>query len=172
LPVEAPKTREVVLVNLLNGTFAVGPGVQSLRLAALADFLTHQLPFAFDTAATAPLWQAFFDRVLPDPASQQVVAKYLGYVFVPPSQLKLEKVLLLHGGGANGKSVFFDVITDLLGSDNVSHYSLSSFTKEPAYSRAHLATKLVNYASELNGRMETDTFKQLVSGEPWCWTSH
>lgn len=166
LPIGAAKNRDLVQVNLLNGTFEVGANVQALRPPARADFLTHQLPFAYAPTVTAPLWQDFLDRVLPDAASQQVLAEYLGYVFVAPSQLKLEKVLLLHGSGANGKSVFFEVVTALLGSDNVSHYSLSSLTKEPAYSRAHLATKLVNYASELNGRLEIDTFKQLVSGEP------
>jgi putative DNA primase/helicase len=161
----AAKVRTLVLVNLLNGTFEIGRE-RHLRPAAAADFLTHQLPFAYAPAATAPRWQAFLDRVLPDAASQQVVAEYLGYVFVAPSQLKLEKVLLLHGSGANGKSVFFEVVTALLGPENVSNYSLNSLTGEPAYSRAHLATKLVNYASELNGRLEADTFKQLVSGEP------
>lgn len=165
LPAPTAKTRAVVLVNLQNGTFEIGPATQ-LRPAVAADFLTHQLPFAYAPTATAPRWQTFLDRVLPDAASQQVLAEYLGYVFVAPAQLKLEKVLLLYGSGANGKSVFFEVITALLGPENVSNYSLSSLTGEPAYSRAHLATKLVNYASELNGRLEADTFKQMASGEP------
>ena len=166
LPAPAAKSRAVVLVNLQNGTFEIGARAPALRPPAAADFLTHQLPFAYDPAATAPRWQTFLDRVVPDAESQQVLAEYVGYVFVPKARLKLEKVLLLHGGGANGKSVFFEVITALLGPENVSNYSLNSLTGDPAYSRAHLATKLVNYASELNGRLEADTFKQLVSGEP------
>jgi len=166
LPAPAPKTRAVVQVNLLNGTFEVGADKQTLRPPAPADFLTHQLPFAYVPTATAPRWLDFLNRVVPDEASQQVLAEYLGYVFVAPSQLKLEKVLLLHGSGANGKSVFFEVVTALLGPENVSSYALSSLTGEPAYCRAHLATKLVNYASELNRGLEADTFKQLISGEP------
>ena len=166
LPAPAATTRALVLVNLQNGTFEIGARTQTLRPPAPADFLTHQLPFAYDPAATAPRWQAFLDRVVPDADSQQVLAEYLGYVFVAPSLLKLEKVLLLYGTGANGKSVFFEVVTALLGPENVSNYSLNSLTGDPAYSRAHLATKLVNYASELHGRLEADTFKQLVSGEP------
>jgi putative DNA primase/helicase len=166
LPTAATTNREVVLANLRNGTFEIGFESQQLRPPAAEDFLTHELPFAYNEGATAPRWQAFLNRVVPDVASQQVLAEYLGYVFVAPAALKLEKVLLLYGTGANGKSVFFEVVTALLGPDNVSNYSLSSLTKEPAYSRAHLATKLVNYASELNGRLEADTFKQLASGEP------
>jgi putative DNA primase/helicase len=34
------------------------------------------------------------------------------------------------------------------------------------YFRAKLANKLVNYASEINGKLEASIFKQLVSGEP------
>jgi len=166
LPAPSPTTREVVSINLQNGTFDIGLNHQGLRAAVAADFLTHELPFAYDPAALAPLWLAFLDRVVPDKASQRVLAEYLAYLFIPAVKLKLEKVLLLYGTGANGKSVFFEIITALLGPENVSHYSLSSLTKGEAYARAHLATKLVNYASELNGKLEVDTFKQLASGEP------
>ncbi|QDA62492.1 DNA primase [Hymenobacter jejuensis] len=166
LPVPVANSRTVVRINLLNGTFDVGSKAQELRLPMAEDFLTHQLPFAYDPAATAPQWQSFLNRVVPDVASQKLLAEYIGYVFASPSQLKLEKVLLLYGTGANGKSVFFEVVNALLGPENISNYSLKSLTGDPAYSRAHLGTKLVNYASELNGRLEADTFKQLVSGEP------
>lgn len=166
LPSPSNAGRSLVLVNLRNGTFEIGTDAQRLRPPVADDFLTHQLPFAYEPNALAPRWQAFLDRVVPDVTSQKVLAEYLGYLFVAPSKLKLEKVLLLYGTGANGKSVFFEVVTALLGPDNVSNYSLTSLTKEPAYCRAHLATKLVNYASELNGKLEADTFKQLASGEP------
>lgn len=166
LPAPVAVTRTVVLVNLGNGTFEIGPDSQHLRPPAAANFLTHQLPFAYAPKATAPRWQTFLNQVVPDPASQQVLAEYLGYLFVAPATLKLEKVLLLYGTGANGKSVFFEVVTALLGPENTSNFSLSSLTGNPAYCRANLANVLVNYASELSGRLEVDTFKQLVSGEP------
>ncbi|MCC5612896.1 phage/plasmid primase, P4 family [Nostoc sp. CHAB 5834] len=157
---------DTVKINLQNGTFEIGMDRQHLRAPDAADFLTHQLPFAYDPAATAPRFQAFLNRVQPDPDCQKLLAEYLGYVFISPAKLKLEKTLLLYGSGANGKSVFFEIVTALLGKENVSHYSLQSLTNEPAYCRAHLATKLVNYASEINGKLEADTFKQMVSGEP------
>jgi putative DNA primase/helicase len=158
--------RDTVKINLQNGTFDINTDNQQLRAPDAADFLTHQLPFAFDTTANAPQFQAFLDRVQPDTDCQKLLAEYLGYIFISPAKLKLEKTLLLYGSGANGKSVFFEIVTALLGPDNVSHYSLQSLTNEPAYCRAHLATKLVNYASEINGKLEADTFKQMVSGEP------
>ena len=157
---------DIVKINLINGTFEISTQKQQLCKPKAADFLTYQLPFAYDSGAKAPLFEKFLGCVQPDEACQQLLAEYIGYVFVSRTKLNLEKILLLYGSGANGKSVFFEIITALLGSDNVSHYSLSSLTNEPAYCRAHLATKLVNYASEINGKLEANIFKQLASGEP------
>ncbi|GAB3018991.1 DNA primase family protein [Spirosoma pulveris] len=158
--------RDTVRINLTNGTFEISTESQHLRAPDAADFLTYQLPFAYDPTATAQQFQTFLDRVQPDTDCQKLLAEYLGYVFISPAKLKLEKTLLLYGSGANGKSVFFEIVTALLGKDNVSHYSLQSLTNEPAYCRAHLGTKLVNYASEIHGKLEADAFKQMVSGEP------
>jgi putative DNA primase/helicase len=104
--------------------------------------------------------------VLPDKQAQNILAEFLGYVFTDTSTLKLEKALLLYGDGANGKSVFFEVVTALLGIENTSNHSLENLTNETGYHRATIANKLVNYASELNGKLEASIFKQLVSGEP------
>lgn len=88
----------------------------------------------------------------------------MGYIFT--NGLKLKKVAILYGGGANGKSVFFDIIQALIGRDNICNYSLQSLTKVDSYERASLSNKLLNYASEINGKLEASTFKQLASGEP------
>ena len=163
-PAPAPSENEV-LINLLNGTFAVSKDGQYLRPPDRKDFLTYQLPFTYDRDATAPQWQRFLDRVLPDKDSQKVLAEYIGYLFT--KKLKLEKTLLLYGTGANGKSVFFEIIMALLGgNNNVSNYTLQSLTIAPAYARAELSKYLLNYASEISGKLEANIFKQLVSGEP------
>ena len=73
---------------------------------------------------------------------------------------------MLYGGGANGKSVFFEIVNALLGAENIICHSLQDLTDGSGYYRAQLANKLVNYASEINGKLESSIFKQLVSGEP------
>lgn len=160
------RPEDIVLVNLRNGTFEIGSQGNHLRTFRQEDFITYQLPFAYDAGATAPRFKSYLDQVLPDIERQQVLAEYLGYVFITPATLKLEKTLLLYGSGANGKSVFFEIVTALLGKQNVSGYNLQSLTNENGYQRAKLANILVNYASEINGNMDTAIFKQLVSGEP------
>ncbi|GLB49839.1 DNA primase family protein [Neptunitalea lumnitzerae] len=157
-----------VFINLLNGTFEINNKGTQLRPFNQLDFITYQLPFEYNPTAKAPLFEVYLNRVLPDKERQKVLAEYLGFVFVKHgnNRLKEEKALILYGTGANGKSVFFEVVSALLGSENTSNYSLQSLTNDNGYFRAKLANKLVNYASEINGKLESSIFKQLVSGEP------
>lgn len=164
---QAPvRSATTVKINVLNGTFHLEGGKQSLNSYDRDDFLTYQLPFRYDRSQDCPLFQKFLDRVIPDLDCKKLLAEFIGYVFVPTSLLKLEKALLLYGQGANGKSVFFEIIRAMLGPENISHYSLENLTTGNAYCRAQIGHKLLNYASELSGRMDVDVFKQLVSGEP------
>lgn len=155
-----------ILINLLNGTYEIYDNNRKLRDYESTDFITHQLPFNYDEKATSPLFENYLNEVLPDVDKQKVFAEFCGYIFVKPSFLKLEKILILFGSGANGKSVFFEILNALLGKENVSNFSLQSLTNENGYYRAKIANKLVNYASEINGKLETDIFKQIASGEP------
>jgi len=159
---------DTVLINLQNGTFEISSQKTILRPFDRSDFLTYQLPFEYDPQAKAPMFEAYLNRVLPDKERQRVLAEYLGFVFIKngSNALKEEKALILYGTGANGKSVFYEIVNALLGNENVSSYSLQSLTNDNGYFRAKLANKLVNYASEINGKLETSIFKQLVSGEP------
>lgn len=106
-------TEGVTLINLQNGTFEITDTSQQLREQRREDFLKYQLPFSYDPNATCPLFDKYLKRVLPDKESRKVLAEYVGYIFT--NGLKLEKVAILYGGGANGKSVFFDIIQALIG---------------------------------------------------------
>lgn len=156
----------VVLLNLQNGTLEVTPAGTQLRPFNPEDFLTYQLPFNYDPEARAPMFIKFLNRVLPEQDLQNILSEFLGYVFINTNYLKLEKALLLYGTGANGKSVVYDIVYALLGDANVTSYSLENLTDKSGYYRAMIAGKLVNYASEINGKLETSFFKQLASGEP------
>ena len=156
--------KDTVLINLLNGTFEITEKNQRLREFSSKDFITYQLNFKYQPKATAPLFQKYLNEVLPDQESQRVLAEFMGYVFT--RNLKLEKVLFLYGSGRNGKSVMFEIITAMLGADNISGYSLSSITDEKGYHRAKLVNKLLNWASDIGDRLQSNTFKQLASGEP------
>ena len=163
-----PSNKDKVLINLKNGTFEISPQGTKLRPFDRSDFITYQLPFEYNPQAKAPLFEAYLNKVLPDKERQNVLAEYLGYVFIKHGSktLKEEKALILYGTGANGKSVFFEIVTAMCGRDNVSNYSLQSLTEEKGFYRAKISNKLVNYASEISGKLEASLFKNMVSGEP------
>ncbi len=153
-------------INLSNGTYLINKTGHSLKPFDKNDFLTYKLPFELDVNATAPIFQKYLDRVLPDNKMQQVLAEFIGYIFVKNSVLKLEKALILFGSGSNGKSVLFDIVINLLGKDNVCNYSLQNLTDDRSYTRSELGGKLLNYASEISTKLNPTIFKILVSGEP------
>lgn len=158
--------KNTVLINLQNGTLEITENGAELREFRSKDFLTYQLGFKYDSNTNGKLWQKFLNEVLPDQGKQKVLAEFFGYIFINPSVLKLEKVLMLYGGGSNGKSVVFEVLNAMLGEENVSNYSLESLTNQNGYYRASIGDKLVNYASELSNKLDTTLFKQLASCEP------
>jgi putative DNA primase/helicase len=162
-----PMDKDTVLINLENGTFEIGKKGVRLRPFDANDFLTYQLPFKYNPKAKAPIFQKYLNEVLPDISRQKVISEFSGFVFIKhgSKQLKEEKALILHGDGANGKSVFYEVLTALLGKENTSYFTLQELTDQHGYNRASIANKLVNYSSEISGKMETNIFKNMVSGE-------
>ena len=157
--------RQASLINLKNGTFEISDGVQKLRDFRKEDFLTYQLPFSYDENEKPEKFLKFLNEVLPEKELQDILAEYIGSIFIPNEVLKFEKALFLYGTGSNGKSVIFDIINALLGKENFSSYSLESITKDKD-SRAMIADKLLNYSSEMSTNLESDIFKKLVSREP------
>jgi putative DNA primase/helicase len=156
----------VTMINLANGTYVISPSRKYLKPFDQEDFIKYKLPFAYIPGAKSPLFSDYLNRVLPDVEKQNVLAEFLGYLFVKNTVLKLEKGLILYGSGANGKSVFFEIVLKLLGSDNVSNYTLQSLTDNNGYTRSMLSGKIVNYASEISSKMNPTLFKMMISGEP------
>lgn len=154
-----------IQINLSNGTFVIKDGVYDLRTFKPDDFMRYILPFKYNIKAQCEMFDKFLNRVLPDKECQNILAEYIGWLFIP--EMKQEKALFLYGKGANGKSVFFDIIKALLGTDNISSYTMSNLCDDSGYYRAMLVNKLLNYSSEIGGtKINADTMKQIISGEP------
>lgn len=170
LPKPEPDKNKV-LINLLNGTMEFNNGIRTRRSFNSKDFLTYQLPFSYNENATAEKWIKFLNRVLPDVSAQNLLAEYLGYLFIKNGSgvMKAEKCLILYGNGKNGKSVVHDVINGMLGgSENVTAYPLQDLIDVNGYYRAMIDDKILNYATEISHQMNDHgkgIFKNLTSGE-------
>ncbi len=152
-----------VWVNLSNGTLVVSiDGTAVLREHRKEDLFSYTLQYAFDAQAECPQWHAFLDRVLPERESQQVLREFIGYCLMKDH--RLEKMLMLYGGGLNGKSVTLDVIETLLGPVNVSYLSLSDLTNDEV-KRSAIEGKKLNISHESGKDVNPNVLKQLTSGE-------
>lgn len=150
-----------ILINLKNGTFEFTGSKWNLKAFDPKDFLTYQLPFSFDPGAGCNLFDTYLEKVLPDIDSRLILQEFAGFIF---TKLNLEKCLILTGGGSNGKSVFFNILTALVGTENTLSYSMGLFNHE--YNRAKLTNVLLNYSSEKGTDLNVEIFKALISGEP------
>ena len=153
------------IINLQNGSLVLGDAGVTLKGFDHRDFLTHQLDFEYNKTAKNALFQQYLDRVLPDKDTQQTLQQTAGYLFV--KGLKLEKVFFLFGTGANGKSVFFEILNGIVGSENISNFSLETLTDDKGYHRAMIKDKIVNYGTDIKlNNIDPAKFKTLASIEP------
>lgn len=158
--------QKTVKINLQNGTCLFSNNGITVKDFDKEDNLKYILPFNYNENALCPEFDKYLEFVLPEQQSRESLSEFIGYCLVDNETLKLEKVAILIGTGANGKSVFFDIVSALLGKDNISHISLKNLTEERGIYRIGIQDKLLNYSSELGRNLETTIFKQLVSGEP------
>lgn len=157
-----------VLINLNNGTLEILPdGKTSLNSYNHSDLMMYCLPYEYTANTTGELFMSYLNRVLPDRESQAILQELLGSIFV--KNINLEKIGVLLGSGANGKSVLLKVVTALLGDSNVSQMDLKALTtdRNADNNRSHLMGKLLNFAPEINARGEQahDLIKRMASGE-------
>lgn len=160
---EIAKPTKAVWINMQNGTLEVREdGGIVLREHRRDDFFRYVLPYAYDTAAECPLWQKFLDEVLSDKDSQQLLMEFAAYCLTQGQWL--QKMLVLYGSGANGKSVVTDVLTSVFGQSNVSHVDLEKVTSDDNH-RMLIENKLVNISQENGPNVQYSTLKNLVTGE-------
>lgn len=99
-------------LNVQNGTVDLRDG--SLRRHERSRMLTKLAPVEYHPDAEAPIWQAFLSRVLGgDDELIDFLQRAVGYSLTGDTGEQC--FFLLHGTGANGKSVFLRTIGKLLG---------------------------------------------------------
>lgn len=91
------------------------------RAVDRSDYLTMRLGAQYEPEATCPRWLQFLGEIFA--ANAELIAfiqRAVGYCLT--GDVREQKIFLLHGGGANGKSTFLKVLMDLLGTyaDNAS----------------------------------------------------
>jgi len=131
-------------------------------------FVISRINYEYNPEATCPKWMKFLGEVLPDPAIVAAMQEYYGLMFVDRSIYKIEKMMVQLGTGRNGKSVVYEVITSVVGEDNVSTFEINDLVSGGDMKKniADVNGKTINYCSELSKKeLAGSTFKKLISGE-------
>lgn len=89
------------------------------------DYLTMQLGATYDPEASCPRWIQFLDEVFEGNADViGYIQRAIGYCLT--GDTREQKLFLCHGKGANGKSVFLEILTALFG-DYAANASFETF---------------------------------------------
>jgi len=131
-------------INFKNGLF----DLQTWKLIGHTSKIRSiaQVPVTYDPNAICPVILKYFkDCELPE-KSQKVLIEFAGYSLT--TFVWIQKALMLYGNGANGKSVFINLLKTILGEDFVSGESLQKL-EEDRYRVANLYGKRLNAFPDL-----------------------
>ena len=136
--------------------------------------LTHQwvstfsLPFAFEPKATCPTWLNFLDSVFPVGTDrQELLQEYMGYCLTQDTSL--HKAMILIGKSRAGKGVIQTMMTQLVGEENATGYSLDKLATDFGLSVLVGKTLATVPEVELSGKDRQkiiEIFKGIVGGDP------
>jgi P4 family phage/plasmid primase-like protien len=149
---------------------AVQNGVLDVRTSELKPFnpdyyIFNALPVKYDPNAKCPKFLKFLGEVVPPEKDRLVLQEAIGYCLIKDA--RFQKALLLTGRKQNGKGTFLNVVSALLGEDNVSNVELQKLTDNMRFQTAQLHDRLANICADLPDKTleETGTFKRIVSGD-------
>jgi putative DNA primase/helicase len=127
-----------------NGTLDLKTGL--LRPHQHVDLLSKQCPVAFNSEATCPLFDPFLHRVMGGNVTMITYLQRLAGMYLT-GDVSVQELYVFHGAGANGKSVFLDTLSGLLG-DYVCEAAPSLLTTRTHDEHADLAGKRLVIGSE------------------------
>lgn len=151
------------VINFINGTLELSPEIK-FREHRETDRCTYCLAYPYDPTATSQEWLNFLDTVTNhDDKKNCLLQELSGYVLYPDN--RLQKCAVLIGSGANGKSVFLNVLTKIFGSANVSNVEMSSLSQD--FQVIQLMNSMLNISAETRTNVAgaESKFKQITAGD-------
>lgn len=151
------------VINFINGTLELSPEI-IFREHRPDDCCTYCLDYPYDPTAHSDLWLDFLETVTNhDDKKICLLQELSGYVLFPDN--RLQKCAVLIGSGANGKSVFLNVLTRIFGSTNVSNVEMSSLSQD--FQVIQLMNSMLNISAETRTNVAgaESKFKQITAGD-------
>ncbi|MEG1619856.1 MAG: phage/plasmid primase, P4 family [Eubacterium sp.] len=150
------------IFNFINGTLDLENF--EFRAHNENDLCSMQVGYPYNTLKDCPKWKQFIREICNfDDKRMMLLQEIAGYVLFNDNSL--QKCFFLIGEGANGKSVFLDVLGDVFGNDNISNVEMSGLIE--AFQRIQLLTSILNISTETQTNIKgaESVFKQIVVGD-------
>lgn len=161
-PMEWLDSRRAGLMNFKNGVLDIKT-MQLMPHSPDYGFI-NVLPYEYDPRAECPTYDKFLMDITEDAEVCELMNAFGGYCVSGDDPGLFAKALLLVGHGANGKSVWLETLSNVVGKDNYTACFMQDLMNEQ--NRYMLIGKLLNYSEETNLKALSDSshFKNLVSG--------
>ncbi len=134
------------------------------------NLITKASPVTYDPRATCPTWEAFLERVQPDPEIRAFLQKAIGYTLTADASEHC--IFFLHGDGRNGKSTAIEIIRELLGGDfslkvGIECVTLGQRNKDSRRELADIPGKRYIHTAEIpkDARLDESLVKDLSGGD-------
>lgn len=150
----------VEYVPFLNGFY--DPAEKKLKPILPEHYLINQIPHEYDPDAVieTPIFNSLLEFQLPEPDARELWLEYGGSCF--NRDTGPQKMMIINGPGATGKSLQLNVLTDCIGVDNVSHETLQGLTER--FNATQLFGKLANICADISSEdlKQTDVLKKIT----------
>lgn len=141
---------------------------EAVRAPSPELFVTYGLDYGFDPIARCPKFLKYLSEVQPSEENRERLQMLAGLALVPDCRYNV--AFFLYGEAGTGKSVFVNVLTNLVGTDNCCSVPLASLAAR--FGKAPLTEKLLNIVGDLPTMPESGSansvegfFKQITAGE-------
>lgn len=128
---------------------------------------TYALPFNYNGERTkSEVWTPFIEQIIPDEEYRSYTMASLANALAG-DPMYAQRMLLLMGVGASGKSTLIDAICATIGTDNVCNVDdLKNVTKDDSRFRIDLANNILCICGDASGNIgNKDVLKQIISKE-------
>lgn len=115
-----------------------------------------------DKSKAAKLWQTALEEWIPDTDTIKFLQEYIGYALLP--SCKMRTAVFLHGEGANGKSLFIDVVRAIFENTTMTATPTSLSSR---FGTVSIVDKLMVICSDIDSTYldQTGTLKQIIAGD-------
>ena len=156
------RTLDANLIAFKNGVYNIEDG-------SFTDFspdyiITNKINWNYNPSAKSELAETTLKKfACNDEKIEKLLKEVIGYCFYRYNELG--KAFILTGDKSNGKSTFLDMISYLLGQENISSLDLAELGER--FKTAELFGKLANIGDDIKGDFIPDLaiFKKLVTGD-------